>query len=106
MEEFLLIEFDGKWYRTAASIWLDSLIIANFSMVLKISGSDVHVLKDRYSGRTGTGGNADLLKVQLFTLGKSFLDLPEFIPCRKQYANTDLVVQTDGTLVEQEVKHE
>jgi len=77
----LLIEYDKQWYRTEHE-GLSHWAMSHFNMVIKTDETykEFNVLKNRYTGETGIEeGITDLMRVQMWTEGKTIKDLPLFI---------------------------
>jgi len=75
-----LVNYKGTWYRSEDGFdGNTNRVIQFFDMVVEVTGTEYNVVKNRWTGETGTTGMSDLLKVKFWTEGKNFEQLPYFI---------------------------
>jgi len=76
--DFTLLKYRDEWYRTTDDLHQGYTITQYFDTIVEVTGREFNVIKDRRTGITGPGQFDKMLIMKLFTLGKTFEDLPTF----------------------------
>ena len=96
-----LLCYRGEWFHTTDDMDQGRSILSYFDVIIEVTDNEFTVIKDRYYGNTGKNHpTADLFRVQLFALGKTFYDLPEFRKSASITGYTVLGYNDNGELFE------
>ena len=96
-----LICYQGDWFRTTDDLMQGRTVMQHFDIVIEVTGDEFNVVKDRYRGQVGRKHPAtDLFRVQMFALGKTLYDLPEFHKSANYGGGSELGFKDNGDLFE------
>ena len=96
-----LLCYHGSWFHTTDDMSQGRRISQLFDVIIEVTNNEFNVIKDRHRGLTGTEHpNSALFKVQLFTSGRTFYDLPQFTKSPSHSGGTVIGYKDNGDIFE------
>lgn len=97
--DMTLLQYKGEWYRTTDDINQGMSITQHFDIVVEVKDNEFNILKNRH-GAIGDGAFSDLFRMQLFAIGKTLEDLPEFTKSSRYHNEIVFGYKDNGDLFE------